>query len=199
MYPEKEEIIFYDETFTLDFSWIEKLCWILRRSGIKRKFRCSTRADRLTPEIAKILKSSGFEEVCVGVESGSQIILNNLNKKVTVQQNSLAVDICRKVGLKFKAFIMLGSPGETLETMEETYNWLANKKPDSVGLYMYTPLPGSDIFEHKENYDIEFDFGADRSYYGGKRNQMMSVVSTKALSNQDITKFYWELLKEFGS
>jgi hypothetical protein len=71
---------------------------------------------------------------------------------------------------------------------------LETTKPDSVGLYMYHPLPGSDIWDHPEKYDIQFSKDYDSTYYGGKRDEMVSVVSTSGLTKQDITKFYWEML-----
>lgn len=196
-YPDKSEVIFYDETFTLNYDWTDKLCELIRSSNLKKKFRCSTRSDRLTLEVADNLKSAGFEEVCIGVESGSDEILKTLKKGTTVEQNSKAVDICRKVGLKFKAYIMIGSPGESFDTLNQTYFWIKNKKPDSIGLYLFTPLPGSDVWNHRNGYDIKFsDLDYDRAYYGGKRSEMMSMVSTKALTRQDITKFYWKMLSE---
>ena len=197
-YPDKEEIIFYDETFTFSYEWVDRLCRLIRDSHLKKKFRCSTRADRLTPEIAWTLKSAGFEEVCVGVESGSNKILKNLNKRITAEKNSEAVKICHEADLKFKAYMMVGCPGEDRDTLADTSKWLGDNKPDSVGLYMYTPLPGSDIWENKEKYDLEFSLDYDRAYYGGKRNELISAVSTKALSKQDLTKAYWEMLKLYS-
>lgn len=197
-YLDKEEIIFYDDTFLQNLEWIEKLCHLLDKSNIKIRFKCSTRADTINIDVARLLKSVGFEEIRVGVESGSQKILNILKKGTTVQQNSLAVNICKKVGLKFKAFIMLGSPGETLDTLKETESWIDKNKPDLIGLYLYTPLPGSDIWNNKSKYDIEFDNkDYSNSYYGGKRNKMFSSVSTSSLSNFEITKFYYYLRKKY--
>jgi len=194
-YPDKEEIIFYDETFTFNYDWVDRLCRLIRNSHLRKRLRCSTRGDKLTPEIAWALKSAGFEEVCVGVESGSNKILKNLNKCISVEKSSEAVKICHKAGLKFKAYIMIGCPGEDWDTLTDTYKWIEENKPDTVGLYMYTPLPGSDIWDHKEEYDLEFSLDYDRAYYGGKREELVSVVSTKTLSKHDITCAYWELLR----
>lgn len=194
------EVIFYDENFTTDFDWVEKLCHSISKSGIRKKFRCSTRADRINFEIARMLKSVGFDEVCIGVESGSQKILDILEKKMTVEQNTKARKICQDVGLKFKAYIMLGCPGEDSSTLKETYDWIFANRPDKIGLYMYTPLPGSLIWERSSEYDIEFNkLEYDRTFYGGKRDEIMSSVSTRSLSKRQITLMYWKMLDDFKS
>ena len=191
-------VIFYDENFTTNYDWVANVCDAISKAGIRKKFRCSTRADRITAEVAQMMKTAGFNEICVGVESGSQKILDVLNKKTTVEQNSLARKICKDAGIKFKAYIMLGCPNEDEQTLWETYFWIRDNHPDKIGLYMYTPLPGSDVWNHTEKYDINFDkLEYDRAFYGGKRDELVSPVSTSALSKQEITKMYWKMLNDF--
>lgn len=195
-----DSIIFYDDTFTLKKSWLEELCTLILDAGIKKSFRCSTRADRLTPEIVKLLKLAGFVEVCVGVESGSQRILDNLEKKTKVVDNTEAVRICHEHGLRFKAFIMLGNPGESEESVHETYTWINNNKPDKLGLYIFYPLPGCDIYDNPKRYDINFEKESfDQCYYGGKRNEIMAKVSTSFLTREQITTYYLKFLHDFKS
>lgn len=197
-YPDKDEIIFYDETFTLDYNWTTKLCELILGRNIKKNLRCSTRADRVEPDLLNLMKSAGFTEICVGVESGSQKILDVLNKRVKVSQNTLARRLVREAGLKFTGYFMLGCPGETIETLLETESWIIENKPDSVKLYLYHPLPGSDIWDNKEKYDIDFEHNYDYTYYGGKRENMFSNISTSSLSSFEITKFYYHLMEKFN-
>jgi len=193
-----DNIIFYDDTFTLKKSWLEELCNGIIDAGIKKSFRCSTRADRLTPEVVQLLKSAGFVEVCVGVESGSQRILDNLQKKTKVIDNSEAIKICHEQGLKFKAFMMLGNPGEGEESVQETYDWIRQNRPDKLGLYVFYPLPGCDIYDNPQRYDIQFEKESfDKCYYGGKRNEILSKVSTSSLTREKITKYYNKFLIDF--
>lgn len=195
----EEHIIFYDDTFTMDYTWVTRFCELIIKNGIRKSFRCSTRADRISPEIARLLKRVGFEEVCVGVESGSQEILDILKKRTTPGVNAGARRICAEAGLRFKAYIMVGSPGESFGTIQQTDNWLNENRPDSIGVYLFHPLPGSDIWKRRCNYDIAFDSSDfDFTHYGGKREEMISSVSTSALSKRDLTLAYWKLLEKWG-
>jgi radical SAM superfamily enzyme YgiQ (UPF0313 family) len=193
-----ERIIFYDDTFTLNKNWTIELCELIKKENIKKKFRCSTRADRLTFDMVDLLKEAGFDEVCVGVESGSQKILDILGKKTTVGQNTEAIKICKKVGLKFKAFIMLGNAGESHQTIQETWSWINENRPDKIGLYIFKPLPGCDVWNRPEKYDIVFEkAGFDLCYYGGKKTVIESQVQTSHLSKEELTNYYRKFLNDF--
>ena len=194
-----DHIIFFDDTFTMNFEWVARLCELILTKAIKKYFRCSTRADKFAPELLELMRRAGFDEVCVGIESGSQKILDNLNKRTTVAQNSNAYRMVKEAGMRFKAYIMLGCPSESRETVAETIKWLEENPPDSTGLYILHPLPGSDIWNHPEKYDLNFSRDYDATFYGGKREEMFSTVSTSLLSKKEITKIYWNLMEELNA
>lgn len=195
-----DTVIFYDDTFTLNKRWTLELCEEIKKAGIKKNFRCSTRADRLTPEVLQALKMAGFTEVCVGVESGSQKILDILNKKTTVEQNTEAVARCREHGIKFKAFMMIGNAGESPDTIAETRQWIQQNRPDKLGFYIFNPLPGCAVWDKPGNFDIEYvKDGFDTCYYGGKKSVMESRVATSTLSRADITRHYNSFITEFST
>jgi radical SAM superfamily enzyme YgiQ (UPF0313 family) len=104
----------------------------------------------------------------------------------------------KEAGMRFKAYIMMGCPSESRETIAKTKKWLRENKPDSTGLYILHPLPGSDIWNHPEKYDLKFSRDYDASFYGGKREEMFSTVSTSLLSKKEITKIYWNLMEELN-
>jgi radical SAM superfamily enzyme YgiQ (UPF0313 family) len=190
------DVVFYDDTFTFRAEWLREVCAMLPRG---KRYRCSTRADKTTPETARMLADAGFREVCLGVESGAQAVLDTLRKGTTVAQNTRAVEVCRAHGLRVKAFIMVGNPGETEETMQATYNWIATARPDAMGLYIFHPLPGCDIYDHPERYDLEWDdLPFDRNYYAGVRALASATVRTSALSSDRITWWYRKLFEDFS-
>lgn len=195
---DKQDVIFYDDTFTMKKSWLTAFCNEIKETGLRMRFRCSTRADKLSDDVAEMLVKAGFVEVCIGVESGSQAILDGIGKKTLVADNSKALETCRKHGLRVKAFIMLGCPRETGETIQETYDWIQVNRPDKIGLYMLNPLPGSDIYDHPEKYDLKMHRGHySENFYGGRRESMESQVSTSGLTKEEITVWYRRFLTDF--
>jgi len=140
-----KEIRFHDDTFTMIPKRTLKLCEEL----IKRKYdliwSCTTRADRISKELLKKMKEAGCYHIAYGVESGSQKILNMAKRDMKVEQIEKAFQITKEVGIETSAFVMVGLPGETKETLEETLLLIKKIKPDffnvsEVGIFPKTEL-----------------------------------------------------------
>jgi len=189
-------IVFYDDTLTANRKWTIDLCERLKDTE-EHVFRCSTRADKVDAELLTRMRRAHFREVAVGIESGDQGILDVLNKQTTVEQNTEARRLSRETGLRFRAFIMLGSPGESHRSIENTRTWLRKNEPDSVAIYIFKPLPGCDIWKHPEKYDISFEKNFE-GYYGGRPEEIVSSISTSHLTRDEITAYYREFIKEFS-
>lgn len=108
---------------------------------------CSARANLITPELLAAAKQAGCVKVSIGFESGSQRILDILQKRTTVEQNRAAVKMCRDAGIKIGGYFMIGNPTETLEDIELTRRFIRESAIDYVGLFICTPLPGTELFE----------------------------------------------------
>lgn len=196
----EQDIIFYDDTFTIRDSWLKDFQLWAEYFGINKRMRCSTRSDKCTAQTIALLKSCGFVEVCLGVESGDQGILDGIGKRTKVQTNTDAVKICRKAGIRSKAFIMLGLPGESEDSIKRTHEWISKARPDKIGLYLFNPLPGSDIYDHPEKYDLQFVRGRwSTRFYGGARETMKAKVSTSKISADRITDWYQIFLQDFSA
>ncbi len=116
-------------------------------------FQCELRVDNAYDEVIQSLKKAGCWSILFGIESGSQRVLDFIQKETTVQQNADAIIKCRKFGVYSDASCMLGLPKETVEEMMLTVNFLKKYKPDSITANKFTPYPGTNIFEYclKEN------------------------------------------------
>ncbi len=112
-------IMFYDDTFTIDHERVKDIGKGLCKMGLA--WRCFIRANTVDEELIKVMAENGCEEVGLGVETGSQRILDIIDKRTTTLQNMRAINLCRKHGISVKVFIIVGLPGETPETVEE--NW----------------------------------------------------------------------------
>jgi len=194
-----EAFMFWDDELNLNRKRTVELCVELR--PLKIKFRCFIRANLFDAELAYAMKEAGCVEVGCGVESGSQRILNIIGKQTTVGQNTEARKICRMLGIRFKAFTIVGLPGEDEESVEATREWLRKNEPDEFDATINTPFPGSPQWEQAEKYDLIFDKEAlrkslyDGTYYKGPSR---SFVSTSHLSAQRIVQLRDEIEDEFN-
>jgi len=189
----------WDDEFNLSRERTLQLCEEL--SPLNIKFRCFIRSDLLDLKLGVRMKEAGCVEVGCGVESGSQRILNKIGKKTTVEQNTEARNICRRLGIRFKAFTIIGLPGEDEISVYETKQWLRKNEPDDFDVTINTPYPGSLQWDHPKNYDIVFDKEAmrkslyDGSYYKGPPK---SLVATSNLSAERIVQLRDEIEDEFN-
>jgi radical SAM superfamily enzyme YgiQ (UPF0313 family) len=120
------------------------------------KWSSLSRVDTVDLDVLKILKEAGCVELKYGIESGSQRILNAMNKQITVEQISKAIDLTNSVGIKVKAFIIHGFPGENMESTKETISLLYSLKSkiSRVSVFRFVPLPGSYVFTHNKEYRL---------------------------------------------
>ena len=144
------DIYFVDDTFGLNRKNLREFVELVSKEKNIR-FIVNTRADILDDEMGRLLKKMNCHMVSIGVESGSQVILDNLKKGITVNDILSAFFVCKKYKLHTLANFMIGNPGETTETLAQTNNLIKKIKPTFLYLSMLTPYPGTDIFnESKE-------------------------------------------------
>ena len=178
--------MFWDDTFTFNTSRLFNILDGLKRLDVK--WRCLTRVDWVDEPTLEIMKNSGCVEILYGIESGSQKILVNIEKGTTVEQNIRAIDSTKKAGIPVMASIIVGCPGETWETIEETIRLLEEHPPDRCHVCMFTPFPGSPVWRHPEKYGVEI---LDRDF---TKYQMLppvkAFIRTKEMSSVEIEEAY---------
>jgi anaerobic magnesium-protoporphyrin IX monomethyl ester cyclase len=108
---------------------------------------CGTRVDMVDRELIKTMHSAGCIAVWLGVESGSEVILGAMNKRIKLDQTRLAYKTAHDVGLMTIANVVLGFPGETEKTALETIRFVKELDPDDVGYYIATPYPGTPMYD----------------------------------------------------
>jgi anaerobic magnesium-protoporphyrin IX monomethyl ester cyclase len=183
---------FYDDELNLSKSRTLELMAALEGDYIYRGF---IRTNLFDEDVAKAMAEAGFVEVCAGVESGSDRILKIIGKGAKVEDATRARAMAKKYGMRFKAFTIVGLPGETLEDVMATKSWLLENKPDSFDVTLNTPFPGSPEYDHRERYDIEFsvDYSKDVAFYKGVPGNYSSFVRTSALSFEDFRRLRDEI------
>lgn len=181
-------IFYYDDTFTLRKKRLFDICD--RLSKLDVIWRCLVHANTVDMKVAEKMYEGGCREIALGVESASPKILNIINKHITPEMATKAVKIFQNAGIKVKALLIVGLPGETKNTVDETVDWLIRSKPDDFDLTIYTPFPNSPIWDNKSDYDIKFKFdGFDKMFYKGIPEKYNPIVSTSSLSSDEIVKY----------
>lgn len=183
--------MFFDDTMTVDKKRMQGICNLLK--DLKIIYRCFIRSDTVDRQILQSMHDSGCVEVGVGLESGSQRILNIVNKGETVNKNLEAIKTCHDIGIRVKGFIIIGLPGENRESVRETVEFLKEARLDDIDVTVYTPYPGSLIYKNKDKFDINFHDDYEHAWFKGKPGFYKCLVSTSGLSSEEIVKIRDEI------
>lgn len=142
-----KEVHFYDDTFTINMKRASKICDLLIESKIKLRWSCTTRVELVNPELLRKMKAAGCWLVALGVESGNQAILDSIEKGYTLEEVRNAFKWAKEAGLRRSAFFMLGLPGETRDTIQQSVDLARELKPDYIAWSITVVLPGTHIRE----------------------------------------------------
>jgi anaerobic magnesium-protoporphyrin IX monomethyl ester cyclase len=135
-----------DDVFTIHHGWLFQYAAELKRRGLKLPFECISRADRLSPQVVETLADMGCFRVWIGSESGSQRILDAMERGVTVQQVQTGVALCRSAGIQTGMFLMWGYEGEELSDIEATVEHVKKTDPDIFFTTVAYPIKGTPYF-----------------------------------------------------
>jgi anaerobic magnesium-protoporphyrin IX monomethyl ester cyclase len=136
-----------DDVFTIHHGWIFEYAAELKRRRIRIPFECITRADRMNERIAATLNELGCFRVWIGSESGSQRILDAMERGVTVEQVRRAVGLCKSHGIETGMFLMWGYEGEEIGDIEATIDHVKQCRPDVFFTTVSYPIKGTPYFE----------------------------------------------------
>ncbi len=142
-----DHIWFADDIFGFKADWVQDFAVALQAGGGGLPFSIQSRADLITPAMAEALREAGCSEVWLGAESGSQQVLDRMNKGTTVEQIRVARARLAEQGLRTAFFIQLGYLGEQLEDLLATRRLIAETRPDDIGVSVSYPLPGTRFHE----------------------------------------------------
>jgi len=143
-----DHIWFCDDIFGLKPGWVQQFAVLVQSSGLKFRFKIQSRADLLLQDdTVQALKTAGCENVWIGAESGSQKILDAMDKGITVGQIREATATLKRHGIAPSLFIQFGYPGENAADIDNTLSMIRELLPQSIGVSVSYPLPGTVFFE----------------------------------------------------
>jgi anaerobic magnesium-protoporphyrin IX monomethyl ester cyclase len=135
-----------DDVFTIHYGWLDAFAAEMNRRNIHIPFECITRADRIDPMVARLLRELHCERVWIGSESGSQAILDAMQRGVTVEQVQRAVALCKGHGIATGMFLMWGYEGEAVADIEATVEHVKKCRPDVFFTTVSYPIKGTPYF-----------------------------------------------------
>jgi radical SAM superfamily enzyme YgiQ (UPF0313 family) len=136
-----------DDVFTIHHAWLREYAAEMRRRGLRIPFECISRADRLNDEIMGVLAELGCFRLWIGSESGSQRILDSMDRGVKLEQVQKAVELSRAHGIQSGMFLMWGYEGEEMEDIEATVQHVSKSQPDIFFTTVSYPIKGTPYFE----------------------------------------------------
>lgn len=196
--------MFYDDELNVNPKLIELMMAILalqRYHNVEFRLRGFVKAELFTALQAAVMHEAGFRWLLCGFESGSEKILRNINKKATRADNSRMLTLAHAAGIKVKALMSLGHPGESQETIADTTQWLLDNQPDELDCTVITVYPGTPYYDdarliadeaycfevnRDRLYHWDIDFTEEQAYYKGAPGKYRSFVWTDHLMGEDL-------------
>ncbi|WP_456434656.1 B12-binding domain-containing radical SAM protein [Methanopyrus sp.] len=192
-----ERIEFVDDVFAITVSRVEEIGEKLRKEGIDVPWDCGTRANLMTPEMAKALQEYGCRYVYVGAESASDETLRKINKQITTGD----VYACRKVAARYGLGVLfsfiLGFPWEDRDDIKRTIRFAIDLKPDYAQFTVCTPYPGTPLYDLAEREGLieTKDWSKYTTLHPVMRTLYLSRKELKKLLRKAYVRFYLDDLR----
>ena len=207
-----DKIWFVDDVFTINHRWLREFANEIEQRKLIISYEIITRSDRLNEEAVQLLKQSGCFRVWIGAESGSQKVIDAMDRRVKVDQVRSMIQLVKSYGMEAGTFIMLGYPGEDEKDIKETLLHLKHSDPDHFTITVAYPIKGTPLYTEVENVfikdlpwetttdrDIDFKRTYSRRYYDHAITWIHSEMSYyKANKNAFGLKLKLQSLKARG-
>ena len=147
-----KQIHFHDLTFTINRDWVVKLCNLMIENKINLLWTCQTRVDKVDLELLRLMRKAGCRSILYGIESLNQEALDSLKKGVKTEDVERALKETKKAGIETRCSMMLGLPGETKDSVENTIALLLKWNPAFVQFHTTIAFPGTELYENIGKY-----------------------------------------------
>lgn len=207
-----EALWFVDDVFTVSHKWLGELHAEFKKRNLKIDFECITRAERLTDDVLKQLAEMGCFRIWIGAESGSQRIIDKMDRRVDIDHVANMMQKTQEFGMEAGTFIMVGYPTETIEDIKLTAAYLKKAKPNQLTITKTYPIKGTSLYQEIEDQitvqpewststdrDIEFALPySNRFYHYAIRYVMNEYHMAKEPSLVSKTKFFLKSKLAYG-
>lgn len=187
-----KEIEFLDDNFVLSNKRASRICDLIIEEGLDISWSCSSHINAITQKLAEKLKRAGCHSIYVGIESGSQAILDILGKDMKLDHARRAMDTIKKANLNSVATFMIGLPGETVDTVRSTIKFAKKLNPTFAQFTLCTPYPGTKLYEYvvKNNLLITRDWSKYTTLEPVMKIRGLAEKQLKSLMYKAYISFY---------
>ncbi len=172
-----------DDLFTTDKERVREICLGIKERSLKFLWSAFARVDTVSQEVFDLMASAGCDSVSFGVETGNPEMLKRIKKGIKLEQVYEAVKMCQQAGMIAHESFIIGLPGETKETLEETDAFAKSTKA-IYGYHFLAPFPGTTVREKIQDYDLEI-LTDNWSRYDAND----AIVQTSSLRPQEMNEF----------
>jgi radical SAM superfamily enzyme YgiQ (UPF0313 family) len=200
------EILMYDDTFTVNRQRVLDICAEYQKRNLKVAWDIRARVDTVSEEILRELKKANCQRIHYGIEAGTDKILKVLRKGITLEQIEKAFKLTKKAGIPTLGYFMIGNPQETKEDILATIKFAKKIKPDFVQITITTPFPRTDLYELglqkgilKDDYMKKFAQNPTDKFEIRYWEENFTKEELNSLLTQAYKTFYWRpgfLVKE---
>ncbi|MBU4360266.1 B12-binding domain-containing radical SAM protein [Patescibacteria group bacterium] len=189
-----KEFMFFDDNLIVDKKWGLELCRELK--PLKIIWECRNRVDLVDEEILRAMKEAGCYRIRFGFESGDDHILKVLKKDITVAKSLKAAKLSKKIGIEMFGYFMLGSPGETQESMDKTIDLALKINPSFAAFSKTILIPGSELFDFGLAHNL-IDIDYWRRFLRGQEKNGAPSISTPELPEEVVDVYVKKAEKKF--
>lgn len=184
-------VLFIDELFTCQKKRVYAICDEIIRRGLKLNWACETRVDMIDYEMAVRMRQAGCRRLYFGVETASQKSLDTLKKDCKAYKVVEAIQVARRAGIWSKVFLIVGTPGETLEDIRETERVMRLAMPDLIRASLFNPLTATESFDaYKDRIDTDLIF---TEYVDSERSPYMH----ENFSNDELNRVRRKMVSDY--
>lgn len=185
-----QHLIFTDDQFAASRSRLARLCEKLAAANLKIRWNCDVRVDSVDPGLLDLMKGAGCWMISYGIESGSQEILDQIQKGIKLDRVEQALHWTREAGIRAKGLFMIGYPQETEKTLDQTLSFIQRCPLDEINLSFLTPYPGTELYQQVK--------GSPDFVENWKRmNALNCLLKPGALSCETLEKAYRKFIRRF--
>ncbi len=193
-FPQAKAVFFEDDTLTVDKKRCRALSELIIKRGVKISWTANSRIG-IDYDTMRLMREAGCRSLCVGFESGSQTILDNMKKKTKVAEMKEFMDNARRAGMLIHGCFMAGLPGETRQTLKQTLDLAKSLNPDTVQFYPVMVYPGTEAYDwYRQRGLIR---SSDFSEWITREGLHNTVIRTEDLSAEELVRFCDDARREF--